>query len=89
MPMGLKVDSTKKVTPGGGSKPSIMIKKETKIRRPTIGGSIPFPERPSQSEKSKNPKGLYDFNKMPSKMKKRFDNFDKSKKVEYKPLPKK
>jgi hypothetical protein len=31
MPMGLKVDSTKKVTPGGGTKPSI-IKKETKIK---------------------------------------------------------
>lgn len=30
--MGLKVDSTKKVTPIGGSKPSVIIKKETKIK---------------------------------------------------------
>ena len=28
----VKIDSTKKVMPGGGSKPSVIIKKETKIR---------------------------------------------------------
>lgn len=44
----VKIDSTKKVIPGGGSKPSIIIKKETKISRPTIGGSIPFPVRPEK-----------------------------------------
>jgi hypothetical protein len=72
MPMGLKVDSTKKVTPiGGNAKPSVMIKKQTTIK-------------PS----SKKPL-LYEFDKMPSKMKKRFENWDKGKKVEYKPLPKK
>ena len=32
MPMGLKVDSTKKVTPIGGSKPSVMIKKQTTFK---------------------------------------------------------
>jgi hypothetical protein len=53
MPMGLKVDSTKKVTPGGKSKPSIVIKKETKIRRPLVGGSIPFPVRPEKKESLK------------------------------------
>jgi hypothetical protein len=36
-----------------------MIKKKTEIRRPLVGGSIPFPVRPEKSEKSKNPKGLY------------------------------
>jgi hypothetical protein len=67
----VKVDSTKKVTMGGNTKPSIMIKKQTTVK-------------PS----SKKPL-LYEFDKMPSKMKKRMDNFNKSKKVEYKPLPKK
>jgi hypothetical protein len=58
-PNTTKIDSVKKVTPGGGSNPSIMIKKKTEIRRPLVGGSIPFPVRPEKSEKSKNPKGLY------------------------------
>jgi hypothetical protein len=31
-PNTVKIDSTKKVTPIGGSKPSVMIKKETKIK---------------------------------------------------------
>ena len=30
--MGLKVDSTKKVTPIGGSKPSVIIKKQTTVK---------------------------------------------------------
>jgi hypothetical protein len=49
----VKIDSTKKVMPGGGSKPSIIIKKETKIRRPLVGGSIPFPVRPEKKESLK------------------------------------
>lgn len=32
MPMGLKVDSTKKVTPIGRSKPSVIIKKQTTVK---------------------------------------------------------
>lgn len=32
MPMGLKADTTKKVMPGGGSKPSIIIKKQTTVK---------------------------------------------------------
>jgi hypothetical protein len=47
-PNTAKIDSVKKVTPIGKSKPSIIIKKETKISRPTIGGSIPFPVRPEK-----------------------------------------
>jgi hypothetical protein len=52
-PNTTKIDSVKKVTPIGGSKPSIMIKKETKIRKPLVGGSIPFPDRPAKPESSK------------------------------------
>jgi hypothetical protein len=55
----IKIDSTRKVMPGNSSKPSFTIKKETKISRPTIGGSIPFPVRPEKTEKSKGIKGLY------------------------------
>ena len=32
MPMGLKVDSTKKVKIGGNAKPSVMIKKQTTVK---------------------------------------------------------
>jgi hypothetical protein len=53
MAPSVKIDSTKKVTPGGRSNPSIMIKKETKIRRPLVGGSIPFPVRPEKKESLK------------------------------------
>jgi hypothetical protein len=37
--MGLKVDSTKKVTPIGGSKPSVIIKKQTTVKpaKPIMG----------------------------------------------------
>lgn len=52
MPMGLKVDSTKKVMPGGGPKPSVIIKKQTTVK-PAKPGVISGPYRPNPESKNK------------------------------------
>jgi hypothetical protein len=51
-PDTVKIDSTKKVTPIGGSKPSFTIKKETTIK-PAKPGVISGPYRPNPESKNK------------------------------------
>jgi hypothetical protein len=69
--------------------PSIQVDSTKKV---TMGGnakpSVMIKKQTTVKPSNKKPL-LYEFDKMPSKMKKRMDNFNKSKKVEYKPLAKK
>lgn len=84
--MGLKVDSTKKVTPIGGSKPSVIIKKE-KIVKPVNPSIKNMPYKPIKKEITKKisqfeaRKDMVPANKISGELKKRIDNFNKSKKV--------
>ena len=71
-PMGLKVDSTKKVTPIGSSKPSVMIKKQTTVK-PAKPGVISGPYRPNPESKNKP-----QVKTLPSKIEYKKDKFGKN-----------